>query len=114
MEPWEIGHAFARRYESFWAKGAREIDALYAPDAILCGQKIVNSHAEIGALLGAIVGQGWSAISIEIAEATAKGEVILLACRYKARSESDEIGAKSSYALVKIDGVWKASMHTAT
>ena len=103
-----------RRYESFGSAGAHEVEAVYAPDAILCGYEIVRSHQDIGRVLGAIVGQGWTNISIDIVEAISAGDMVLLACRYTARSAHDEITSKSSYALIEGDGGWRAAMHTAT
>lgn len=114
MDAHDAGREFARRYEKFWKDGAREVDAVYAPGALLCGQEIVRSHEDIGRVLGAIVAQGWSRISIEIVEAASVGEMVLVACRYTARSAESEFTARSSYALVEHDGVWKAAMHTAT
>lgn len=106
--------AFIARYERFWRDGAADICAVYLADAILCGFEIVKGQDAIGKLLGAIWRQGWTDISIEMIECAAVGEAIVLACRYTARSETDEMTAKSSYALIKEDGLWKAAMHTAT
>lgn len=114
MEPHDVALKFVRRYESFWRAGAQEVQAVYAPGAILCGYEIVRSHKDIGRLLGTIIGQGWTSISIDVVETVSVGEVVLLACRYAARSEKGEITSKSSYALIETDGEWKAVMHTAT
>ena len=114
MNPNDVALEFVRRYESFWNAGAREVEAVYAPNAILCGYEIVGSHQDIGRVLGAIVGQGWTNISIDVVEAISAGNMVLLACLYSARSAHDEITSKSSYALVESDGGWKAAMHTAT
>lgn len=113
MQAEEKAQEFVARYERFWRDGARDIHAVYMPDSVLCGYEIVRGHDGIGRILAAIRGQGWTDISIEVVECAATADAILLACRYVARSGTDEMTAKSSYVLVEDDGVWKAAMHTA-
>ncbi len=104
---------FVGRYERFWREGATGVAGLYTKDAILCGYEIVKGREAIANLLGAIVGQGWNAISIEIIEVTELSSSILLACRYVAKSAEQVMTAKSSYVLVPEEGTLKAAMHTA-
>lgn len=108
-----IAAEFVRRYQGFWNAGAHDLAAVYTGDAVLCGLEIVRSREQIGPVLDAIVGQGWTTISIEVVQARRVGEVILLACRYTAQSAQDAIASKSSYVLVESDGCWKIAMHTA-
>ncbi len=105
---------FVQRYAEFWRKGAQDIQAVYAPDAILCGYEIVQARDRIAALLQGIYQQGFTDITIEPVEVVARPDSILMACRYRAQKGEEVLSAKSSYVLVESDGVWKIAMHTAT
>lgn len=105
---------FVKRYEAFWRNGAQDLDTIYTSNAILCGYEIVKSREHIAPILAGIIAQGWREIRIEIIESSVIDDAILIACRYTARSETDEMTAKSSYVLVQDAGSWRAAMHTAT
>lgn len=105
---------FVQRYAEFWRKGAQDVHAVYAPDAILCGYEIAQSCDRIASLLRGIYQQGFTDIAIEPVEVVARPNAILMACRYRAQRGEEILSAKSSYVLVESDGIWKIAMHTAT
>lgn len=110
----EKAREFLVRYENLWSEGAKDIQSIYTADAILCGNQIVKGRKDIGKSLTAIYEMGWTGIAIEIVEITVAGGTILLACRYTARGETDQVTSKSSYVLIEEDGVWRTALHTAT
>ncbi|MBP5057715.1 hypothetical protein [Pseudomonas chlororaphis] len=114
MNDIEIVDSFFKKYADFWRNGARDVQSVYTPDAILCGYEIIKSRDKVATLLGSIYGQGFTEIIIEPLEISSSPDAILIACKYSAKRGEETMAAKSSYVLVDSDGDWKIAMHTAT
>jgi uncharacterized protein (TIGR02246 family) len=113
----QIANDFAKRYEAAWTSGAEATALLYAADGVLVGLVIAIGRSQIRELLQRIIGQGWTRIQIKIVNVRKVGDVILVANEYSAIGSGENAGktldAKASHVLVRIDGVWLSTLHTA-
>jgi uncharacterized protein (TIGR02246 family) len=112
-----IANEFIRRYEAAWTNGAEAVAELYATDSVLVGYVTATGRADILELVRGIIAQGWTGIKIKVVNARRVGGVVLVAAEYTALGSGANAGktlnATSSYALVRSDGAWLASLHTA-
>jgi uncharacterized protein (TIGR02246 family) len=116
--PLDIAEDFVRRFENAWnSRGPAAAAALYAPDAILAGAATGVGRTEIERLLQLLFQQGWTRISIKVAQAGAVGGVVLVVSEFSASGSGANAGktlnGRSSHVLTEIDGVWLSAMHTA-
>lgn len=112
-----IVNEFARRYEAAWTQGADAVAELYTTDSVLVGYVTATGRIEIVKLVRGIIAQGWTRINIQAEDARKIGDVVLVAAEYTAFGSGTNAGktlnAKSSYVLVRVDGAWLVTLHTA-
>jgi uncharacterized protein (TIGR02246 family) len=112
-----IANDFIRRYEAAWTNGAEAVAELYATDSVLVGYVTATGRTDILKLVRGIIAQGWTGIKIKAVNARKIGDVVLVAAEYTALGSGPNaektLNATSSYVLVRAEGAWLATLHTA-
>jgi len=118
LDPEAIAVAFAVRWKTVWnEQGPAATAALYTPDSVLVGRAMASSRPEIARALQAMYDQGWTTLSIKVANARSVGDVVLLAAEFTAFGAGANAGktltGRSSHVLVRVGEEWLSAMHSA-